>query len=126
MEQVLQVYKRPYDSNYPVVCMDETPKQLIGQIAPAMPMRPGCPAREDYEYKRNGVCNIFMACEPLVGWRLVKTTHKKKMPDWAVFIKAIAEQYKDANKITLVMDNYGTHKPGALYEAFSPEEAFGI
>ena len=123
MEQVLQVYKRPYDPQNPVVCMDESPKQLIAQVAPVTPVRPGCPAREDYEYRRCGVCNIFMACEPLSGKRYVKVTETKKKPDWAVFIKEIAELFSDAEKITLVMDNYGTHKAGSLYEVFPPKEA---
>ena len=123
MEQVLQVYKRPYDAQYPVVCMDESPKQLIAQIAPPTPVQPGRPAREDYEYKRCGVCNIFMACEPLVSNRLVKVTGRKKKKDWAQFMQEIAEQYKEAKKITIVMDNYATHKAGSFYEAFPPKEA---
>jgi len=123
MEQVLQVYKRPYDPCYPVICMDESPKQLIAQIAPALPTRPGSPAKEDYEYSRCGVCNIFMACEPLAGKRFVKTTTTKKKADWAVFISELAERYKEAKKITLVMDNYGTHKAGSFYEVYPPQEA---
>jgi len=123
MENVLEVYKRPYNPRNPVVCMDESPKQLIGQVAPTQSVKPGKLAREDYEYKRNGVCNIFMACEPLASKRLVKVTQFKKKRDWALFMKEIAEMYKEADRITIVMDNYATHKPGAFYEAFTPSEA---
>ena len=123
MENVLSVYKRPHDARYPVICMDESPKQLIKETKAPIKMRPGKEAKYDYEYWRNGVCNIFMSNEPLSGKRYVKvTTHKTKM-DWAIFVSEIAEQNKDAEKITLVMDNFGTHKPGALYEAFNPKKA---
>ena len=123
MEIVLDVYKRPYNKDNPVICMDETPKQLIGEIRVPIPHRPGSPARHDYEYKRNGVCNIFMASEPLQGKRYVQVTEYKKKDDWAAFIKAIAGHYKNASKITLVMDNYGTHTLGSFYEVFSPAVA---
>ena len=123
MEKVLEVYKRPYDPCFPVVCMDESPKQLIGEIKTPIAAKPGSPARYDYEYKRNGVCNIFMACEPLAGKRLVKITEKKTKIDWAYFIEEIAEHYADAERITLVMDNLNTHTPGSLYEAFQPAKA---
>lgn len=123
MEVVLDVYKRPYDENNPLVCMDETPKQLIGEMKTPIKERPGSPAKYDYEYKRNGVCNIFMASEPLMGKRYVSVTETKKKADWAVFMKSIAEQYPNAEKITLVMDNYGTHNIGAFYEVYTPEEA---
>ena len=123
MEVVLDVYKRPYDENNPLLCMDETPKQLIGEMKTPIKQRPGSPAKYDYEYKRNGVCNIFMASEPLMGKRYVSVTETKKKPDWAVFMKSIAEQYPNADKITLVMDNYGTHNIGAFYDVYAPEEA---
>ena len=123
MEMVLDVYKRPYDPRFPVVCMDESPKQLIEETKIPIPASPGQPAKHDYEYKRNGVCNIFLACEPLAGKRMVKITEKKTKQDWACFIEEIAEQYKSAEKITLVMDNLNTHTPGSLYETFSPEKA---
>jgi hypothetical protein len=123
MEKVLEVYKRPYDPRLPVVCMDESPKQLIGETKTAIAAAPGKPARFDYEYKRHGVCNIFMACEPLAGKRLVKITAKKTKKDWAYFLEDIAIRYSDAEKITLVMDNLNTHTPGSLYETFSPAEA---
>jgi transposase len=123
MEKVLDVYKRPYNPDYPVVCMDESLKQLIQETRMALPPAPGRPERCDYEYKRCGVCNIFMASEPLAGRRLVKVTQSKTKPDWAHFIRDIDYLYKDAKRITLVMDNLATHKPGSLYEAFLPQEA---
>ena len=123
MEKVLDVYKRPFDPLNPVVCMDESPKQLIGETKCPIPASPGQSARHDYEYNRCGVCNIFMACEPLAGKRMVKITERKTKQDWAIFLEEIAMQYKDAQKITLVMDNLNTHEPGSFYEAFLPEKA---
>ncbi len=124
MEQVLDVYKRPYNMDFPVVCMDESPKQLIKETRTPVAMRPGQEARIDFEYERCGVVNIFMASEPLVGKRYVEVTERKTKIDWAEFVKRIANQwYKKAKKITLVMDNLATHKPSALYETFSPQEA---
>jgi transposase len=123
MEQVLDVYKRPYEEDYPVVCMDESPKQLIETVQEEE-MLPGKEKRVDYEYIRQGVVNIFMANEPLKGKRFVEVTDKKTKEDWAKFIKNIAdEKYPTAKKITLVMDNYCTHSLGAFYEAFEPKEA---
>ncbi|VEN73366.1 transposase [Candidatus Desulfarcum epimagneticum] len=123
MEKVLDVYKRPFDTKFPVICMDESPKQLIGETKIPISASPGKPARHDYEYKRCGVCNIFMACEPLAGNRMVKITERKTKKDWAFFIKEIALAYEKAQKITLVMDNLNTHTPGALYETFRPHTA---
>lgn len=123
MEMVLDVYKRPFDPRFPVVCMDESPKQLIGETKIPIPASAGTPAKYDYEYKRYGVCNIFMACEPLAGKRMVKITERKTKKDWSYFIAEIAEGYKSAEKITLVMDNLNTHTPGSLYETFLPNEA---
>ena len=124
MEQVLDVYKRPYDERNPVVCMDESPKQLIGETRTGSPMKPGKEKRADYEYTRKGTCNIFMVNEPLAGKRRVKITKTKTKLDWAELIKEIAnEDYPEADKITLVMDNLNTHKPGSLYERFIPVEA---
>lgn len=124
MEKVLEVYKRPYDASNPLVCMDESPKQLIEEKRISQPMQPGREARVDYEYERCGVCNIFLANEPLKGKRLVKITQRKTKTDWAEFIKEIADNmYPAANKITLVMDNYNTHFAGSLYESYKPEEA---
>lgn len=123
MEKVLDIYKRSYDPKFPVVCMDESPKQLIRETLQPLVSAPGRPARQDYEYERCGVCNIFMACEPLAGRRVVEVTERKTKPDWAFFVEQIAQQYPAAEKITLVMDNLNTHQPGSLYEAFAPEKA---
>ena len=123
MEKVLDIYKRPYSAANPVVCMDESPRQLIKETRQMVPAKPGRIARYDYEYKRCGVCNIFMAGEPLVGHRLVKVTERRTKIDWAYFIEEIAQAYENAEKITLVMDNLNTHKPGSLYEVFTPEKA---
>ena len=123
MEMVLDVYKRPYDARYPVVCMDESPKQLIAETKTPIPAAPGRLYRSDYEYKRCGVCNIFMASEPLAGKRIVKVTEKKTKSDWALFLEEIADQYQEAERITLVMDNLNTHTPGAFYETFCPDKA---
>lgn len=123
MEKVLEVYKRPYDPRYPVVCMDESPKQLIKETKIPIKAKPGSEEKYDYEYERCGVCNIFMASEPLAGKRYVKVTLSKTKKDWAEYLNEIAKNYKDAERITLVMDNLGTHKPGALYETYKPEEA---
>lgn len=123
MERVLDVYKRPYNPENPVVCMDESPKQLIGETRTGKPMEPGQEQRVDYEYVRKGVCNIFMANEPLKGTRLIKITERKTKVDWADFVQDISLQYPNADKITLVMDNFKTHASGSLYERFIPENA---
>jgi len=123
MEKVLDVYIRPYKEEFPVVCMDESPEQLIETVREEV-MQPGREARVDYEYIRHGVANIFMASEPLKGRRLVEVTKLKTKTDWAKFIRRIAdEMYPQSKRITLVMDNFSTHTIGAFYEAFSPEEA---
>jgi hypothetical protein len=124
MEQVLDVYKRPYDKNFPVVCMDESHKQLIKETRQPISAKPGYEAREDFEYERCGVVNIFLCSEPLKGKRHIEITERKTKADWAMFVKRIADEwFKEAEKITLVMDNLSTHKPGALYEVFEPAEA---
>lgn len=124
MEKVLDVYKRAYDCKRPVICMDESPKQLIGETRVAVEMYPGEVRREDYEYVRNGVCNVFMANEPLTGKRYPKITDTKTKRDWALYIKEVIETYYgDAELITLVMDNFGTHTAGAFYETFEPQQA---
>jgi len=124
MERVLDVYKRPYSKDYPVICMDESPKQLIEEGRTSIAMKPGQDARVDYEYVRHGVVNIFMANEPLQGKRFVEVTEFKTKKDWALFVKKIAdEQYSDAKRISLVMDNFKTHAASAFYETFEPEEA---
>lgn len=122
MEQVLDVYQRPYNEQIPVVCMDESPKQLIEDCA-SQAMEPGQEARVDYEYIRHGMANIFMANEPLKGTCIVEVTRTKKKRDWAQFVKQISESYPEAQKICLVMDNYSTHDASAFYESFEPEQA---
>ena len=123
MEQVLDIYKLPYDDDFPVICMDESPKQLIEEVA-SIPIKQGQEARLDYEYIRHGMVNIFMANEPLKGERLVEITEYKTKKDWAKFVKRIADQmYPCAKKIRLVMDNFKTHDASAFYETFAPEEA---
>ena len=124
MERVLDVYKRPYSTNYPVVCMDESPKQLIEHLHQPLPMKSGQLLREDYDYIRHGVVNVFMANEPLKGRRLVNVTESRTKKDWARFMKQIADvEYPQARKITIVMDNLHTHSPSSFYEAFEPQEA---
>ena len=124
MEQVLDVYKRPYSISNPVVCMDESPKQMIKDTRLPIKMKEGREAKYDHEYERCGVCNIFMSCEPLRGKRYVEITERRTKKDWAMFVKNISDvYYKDADKITLVMDNLNTHFPASLYETFEPDEA---
>lgn len=123
MEKVLEVYKRKYDPRFPVICMDESPKQLIGETKMPIKAQSGMEEKYDYEYLRKGVCNIFMANEPLKGNRFVKVTETKTKKDWAIYLAEIAELYEEATKITLVMDNLGTHKPGALYETYEVDKA---
>jgi hypothetical protein len=124
MESVLDIYKCPYDKRFPVVCMDESPKQLIKQTRLPLARKPGQDAKEDYEYSRQGVVNIFMANEPLKGKRYVRIKSRKTKKDWAYFVRYIADRlYPKAEKIILIMDNLNTHKPSALYETFPPEEA---
>ena len=125
MEKVLDIYSRPIDAKHPVVCMDETPRQLIRETREPIAAVPGQPERHEYEYEyeRCSVCNVFMASEPLAGRRLSKVTERRTKADWAVFLQDIAANYPDAERITLVMDNLNTHTPGSLYEAFAPEKA---
>jgi hypothetical protein len=124
MERVLDIYKKPYDAAFPVVCMDESPKQLIQEGRPSRAMAPGREARVDYEYIRHGAVNIFMANEPLMGKRFVEVTGYKTKKDWALFVKRISDEwYPGAEKISLVMDNFTTHAASSLYETFGPAEA---
>jgi len=124
MEDILDVYKRPYDPRRPVVGMDETSKQLVADVRPPIPVKPGRPQRYDVEYHRRGVANIFMFTEPLGGWRRVSVTKHRKKLDWAEQIRILLEQdYPDAEVVALVMDNLNTHHTGSLYEAFPPAQA---
>jgi hypothetical protein len=124
MEDVLDVYKREYDPKRPQICMDEMPKQLLADKRAPLPMKPGQRQKQDYEYERNGTCNVFMLFEPLAGKRYIETQSHRKAVDWAQVMKALSDQYyPDADVIVLVMDNLNTHKLASFYEAFEPEEA---
>ena len=124
MENVLEVYQRPYDPKNPVVCMDETSKQLILETRTPIPAEPGRVTCYDYEYDRHGVSNVFMFCEPLGGWRHASVADRRTKVDWAEQIKDLVDvHYPQADRITLVMDNLNTHAPASLYEAFEPPEA---
>lgn len=124
MEDVLAVYQLPYNADYPVVCMDESSKQLIGEVRTPVPCAPGRPARIDDEYVRNGVAEIFLHVEPLAGRRHVEVTERRTRKDWAWHIKDLLDiRYPDAVKVRLVMDNLNTHSIASLYETFEPPEA---
>ena len=124
MEDVLELYRLPYDPRYPVVCMDEASKQLIGEVRIPLPVAEGQPVRYDSEYERLGVCNQFMFVEPLRGWRKVFVRERRTMIDWAFCIREILDvHYPDTEKVRLVLDNLNTHTGASLYEAFSPTEA---
>ena len=124
MEDVLDVYKRPFDPVRPLVCMDECPKQLIGETRLPIMGQPGQPERYDTEYIRNGTCNLFMFSAPLLGWRRVDVTERRTMIDWAEQIRHLVDvDFPWAEKVVLVMDNLNTHRPASLYEAFAPQEA---
>lgn len=124
MEDVLDVYQRPYDRWHPLVCMDELSKQLVGEVVQPLPLEVGQPRRYDYEYVRNGTSNVFMFFEPLAGQRFVSVTDRRTKIDWAYAVRDLVDvHYPQAERITLVMDNLNTHSPGSLYEAFEPAEA---
>jgi hypothetical protein len=124
MEDVLEVYQRPYDPRRPLVCVDETSKVLHTTPRGQLPLAPGQSIREDYEYERQGVANLFMAVAPLCGWRKVRVTARRTKHDFAEFLRTLAEEdFPEAEVIVLVMDNLNTHNPGALYETFPPEVA---
>ncbi len=127
MEDVLEVYQRPYDARFPQVCLDEGCKQVLADKREPLPMQPGKPACYDYEYEREGVCSIFLACEPLAGRRYLSVSPQRTKRDWAHFVKDLIDvQYPQAEKIVLVMDNLNTHTPSSFYEAFAPEEAWRL
>jgi hypothetical protein len=124
MEDVLAVYQRPPDPVHPVICMDETSKQLVSETRISLPAGPGQPQREDYEYERHGVANLFLFCEPLTGWREVQVTERRTRIDWAVAMHELSDRhYPAAERITVVLDNLNTHGPASFYETFAPEEA---
>lgn len=124
LEDVLAVYCRPYDPRRPVVCMDETFKQLIGETREPLPARPGSDERVDHVYVRNGVASLFMACEPLAGWRHVSVTDSRTRRDWAHFMRDLLDgRYRNAETVVLVMDQLNIHSAASFYEAFPPAEA---
>jgi hypothetical protein len=124
MEDVLDVYHRPYDEKRPLVCLDEASKQLVGEVVQPLPPAPGQPERFDYEYLRNGTANLFMVSEPLLGWRAVHVTERRTAKDFAEVLRWLVEDvHAQAEKVVLVTDNLNTHKPASLYETFPPEQA---
>src|SRR3954465_3164819 len=124
MEDVLEVYHRPYDEKRPLVCLDEASKQLIGEAVQPLPAEPGQPERFDYEYERQGTANLFMVSEPLLGWRAVQVTERRTAKDFAEVVRWLVEDiHPEVEKVVLVMDNLNTHKAASLYEAFPPEQA---
>jgi hypothetical protein len=124
MEDVLSVYREPYDPDCPVVCFDEHPVQLVEYVRDPRPAEPGTVAREDYYYKPQGTKNLFLAAEPLDGWQTVTIKDRRTTEDWVTFMKQLVdEHYPDADRIRVVLDNLSTHKPEAFYEYFDPAEA---
>lgn len=124
MEDVLELYAQPYDPDYPLVCFDESPYQLISETRVPLPAQKGKPRRYDYEYKREGSCNLFMFFQPLGGWRHVKVTERRTAKDWAQCMKDLVDiHFPKAVRISVVLDNLNTHTPAALYEEFEPAEA---
>jgi hypothetical protein len=124
MEDVLDVYQRPYDQQRPVVCMDEVPRQLLDEGREPLPLQPGSPLRYDYHYKRRGVVNLFMFFEPLARWRAVMVRAQRTKSDWAQCLKKLlTTRYSEVEKVILVMDNLNTHDPSSFYEAFNPSLA---
>ena len=126
MENILHLYALPYDPKRPVICFDERPCQLIDNVLVPLPIEPGRPKREDYHYKRNGVCTVFFAFEPLTGRRFVQVRARRTKEDYAEFMQWLAAQYSEAEEIILVQDNLNTHTPGSFYQAFAPDLAFAL
>ena len=124
MEDVLDLYAEPYDPAKPVVCFDETSTQLLAGVRPALPARPGAPRRQDYEYRREGTRNLFLACEPLAGWRHMAVTERRTKADFAYQMRWLAEEaYPEVDVVRVVLDNLNTHRKASLYEAFPAVEA---
>jgi hypothetical protein len=126
MEYVLDLYEHPYDPKNPVICFDERPCQLIGDSVIPIPIKPGSPKKEHYEYVRNGTCCIFLAFEPLAGKRLICVKEHRTKVDYANFMKMLADQYPEAKSIRLVQDNLDTHTVGSFYKALPPDDAFQL
>jgi len=127
MEDVLEVYSRPYDPAKPMICMDEKPFQLLGETREPIPAQPGSVEKVDHEYIREGTCSIFLFTEPLAGWRYAQAFEQRTKKDWAIRVQWVLDnQYPDAEKVVLVMDNLNTHVISSFYETFPPEEAFRL
>jgi len=127
MENILDLYSLPYDSKRPLICIDERPCQLLEEVSKPIKAKRGRPKRQDYEYQRNGTCCVFMAFEPLCGWRYIEVKERRTRIDYAHFLRELADKYyPEAECITIIQDNLNTHSNGSFYEAFSPEEAFRL
>jgi hypothetical protein len=126
MEQILQLYQQGYDAAYPVICFDERPCQLLGQVRQPVPMQPGKPLKEDSEYERRGTCSLLVAFEPLTGQRMVETSPTRKGQDYTRFMQALAQAYPQAVKIRLVQDNLNTHSPSSFYQHLPAQEALQL
>jgi transposase len=127
MEHIIDLYNRKHSTEIPLICLDETPVQLIGETRKPIPAKPGQPRKFDYEYRRNGVVNLFVVFDPQIGWRHVEVTDRRTKQDFARFIKKIVDEYyPNAKKIKIVLDNLNTHKMGSLYATYPPEEAARI
>jgi len=126
METVLDIYEQDYDPQRPVICFDERPCQMLGDVVSPIPMEPGRVQRQDHHYRRNGTCVVMMAIEPLAGKRMVSVVGQKTKKDYARFMKKVEEAYRHAEKIILVQDNLNTHNPSSFYETFPPKAAFGL
>jgi len=127
MEDILEVYAMPYDEEIPVICMDEQPVQLLDDKIKPLPMKPSKTAKEDYQYTRCGVCNIFIFTEPLKGWRHVHASERRTKVDWALHVQELLDvHYPTAKRIRLLMDNLNTHNISSLYEAFAPDVALKL
>ena len=126
MENILSLYALPYDPRRPLICIDERPCQLIEDVLVPLPMEPGKSKRQDYHYKRNGVCTVFVAFEPLTGRRFVRVREHRTKKDYAEFMQWVATHYPEADVVLVVQDNLNTHNPGSFYQAFTPEQAFAL
>jgi hypothetical protein len=126
MEDVLDQDEQPYDPKHPLICMDEMPCQLIGNVLVPIPPKPGKPQKVDYEYQRNGTCCVFIAFDPHAGMRMISVKEHRTRVDYADFMKELALKYPDAESIPVVQDNLNTHSAGSFYKAFSPEDAFEL
>jgi len=123
MEEILDLYEEDYDPKHPVLCVDERPCQLIGDVVTPIPMKSGKPEKVDHEYERNGTCNVFIVCEPLTGWRYLEVRERRTKRDYAEFMETVSGKYPEAEVMQVVQDNLNTHTYGSFYENFDPDEA---